>query len=192
MPRASGAVKPHGRRSRAIFRRHARVRVRLRTGPEEEGRSAACPPSCAGGVPYLLHPSVPAPLRPVRRRTGGAAAVCGGYGEGAASRRRSRRVPAPARDCNGIGTRGERGCGPGPGRRSRPASALPAGCSPPREGGERVPSARAPGRLSRLIPAGGGGCGATAAGLSPPDRGSKMPRAGGPIKRAKGASLLIL
>ena len=72
--------------------------------------------------------------------------------------------------------------------RERPACRM----LPPREGGERVPSARAPGRLSRLIPAGGGGCGATAAGLSPPDRGSKMPRAGGPIKRAKGASLLIL
>ena len=82
--------------------------------------------------------------------------MCGGYGEGAASRRRSRRVPALARDCNGTGTGGERGCGPGPGRRSRPASALPAGCSP-REGGERVPSARASGRLSRHIPAGGGG-----------------------------------
>ena len=45
-----------------------------------EGRNAACSPSCAGGGPYPLHPSVPAALLPVRRRTVGAAHVCGGYG----------------------------------------------------------------------------------------------------------------
>ena len=35
----------------------------------------------------------------------------------------------------------------------------------------------------------GRGRGATAAGLSPPDCGAKMPRAGVPVKRAKGASV---
>ena len=95
----------------------------------------------------------------------------------------ARRCPGRAAASTPRLRRPGRECGPGPGRRSRPASALPAGCSP-REGGERVPAARAPGRLSRLIPRRERGRGATAAGLSPPDRGLKMPRAGGCVNSA--------
>ncbi len=164
-----------------------RVRLLPRTAPGE-GRSAPVRRSTRARVPTrYTPPSVPAPLRPVRRRTGGVAAVSGGYGEGAASRRGSRRVPAPARDCNGTGTGGERGCGPEPGRRSRPASALPAGCYP-HEGGERVPAARAPGRLSRHIPAEAGEWRHGGRTL-PPDRGAKMARAGASVKRAVGESV---
>ena len=109
--------------------------------------------------------------------------MSGGYGEGAAGvgaagESRPRRVIATA---PGPGEKGD--AVQGRDGRSRPASALPAGCSP-REGGERVPSARALGRLSRLIPVAAGNVAPRLPDSPPPDRGSKMPRAGAPVKRA--------
>ena len=104
-PRGFGSNRPRPAECATCLARHReRAAARLYAVLRGRGSLPATTPVRPGAAP---------PCTAAYRR---AAAVSSGYGEGAASRRGSRRVPATARDCIGTGTGGERGCGPGPGR----------------------------------------------------------------------------
>ena len=135
------------------------------------GPQRACTPSCTAEGHYPATPARPGgALRATaayRRHSGRVRWIRTGRhrsstGEGAASRRHSRRVPAPARDCNGTGTGGgaktahETGTTfvswPHTGRRSR---ALERRAKMPRPSGSvNSPRSRHPGRLD-CIPVNG-------------------------------------